>query len=99
MVTAEQCFELAENFRAQNNVPLAVQMYNEVLKLNPGFGLVHINMAKLLNSQGNVQAEYEALKQFMNCNLTAITLDLVPGIKIRIAEIEKQNQPQPILVK
>lgn len=90
MVFADQYFEMAENFRAQNNLPMAIQMYNEVLKLKPEFGLVHINMAKLLNSQNNLQGEYEALKQFMNCNLTPLTLDLVSGVKIRIADLEKQ---------
>lgn len=90
MVTAEQYFEMGENFRLQNNMPLAVQMYNEVMKQDPDFALVHANMAKILNSQGNFQGEFEALKQFAKCKLSMVELDLVPGVKQRLGELEKQ---------
>ena len=95
MLNSDQYKEMADKFIKQNNLPMAIQMYNEILNIDPKDGEVHINVAKIMASQGNIQGEYQALKQFMLSNLTPITLDAVPGAKQRIADIEKQIAQQP----
>lgn len=90
MIQLDDLFEMGLNFQNQGNIPMATQMYNEILKVDPKYSMVHVNMAKVLGSQGNIQGELEALKQFMKCPLTGNTFEMVQPIKNRINEIEQK---------
>lgn len=88
-------FQLGNKFMQDGNMPMAVQMWQEIIKLAPDYGPAHINMAHFLRTQNNVVAERDELVRFMDCPLTAKMLEVVPTVKSRIAEIETQlKQPQ-----
>ena len=87
---------LANKFRVDGNIQMAVQLWQEALKADPFYGPAHINMADTYRAQGNVAAEKQHLNQFLECNITGRTLPLVQQVMNRLAEIEKPSVPQPV---
>lgn len=93
-MTIVDMFNLGNKFMTEGNMPLAVNMWQEILKSNPEYGPAHMNMAHFLRTQNNPVAEREALQHFLDCPLTGRTIDMLQNVKARIAEIENQLKPQ-----
>lgn len=89
-------FQLGNKFMQEGNMPMAVQMWQEIIKSVPEYGPAHLNMAHFLRSQNNVMAERNELNIFMDCPLTSRTLDMVQNVKTRLAEIENQLKGQQV---
>ena len=88
-----ELFQLGNKFMTDGNMGMAVQMWQELLKQVPEYGPAHLNMAHFFRQQNNVPAEKNELNIFMDCPLTARTLEMVPNVKTRLAEIEKALNP------
>ena len=93
-MTINDLFALANKFRAEGNVQMAFNLWSEMLKMDPFYGPAHINMADTFRQQGNVPAERQHLNLFLDCPVTGRTIQLVPQAQTRIAEIDKQLNPQ-----
>ena len=93
-MTIVDVFNLGNKFMSEGNMPMAVQMWQEILKTNPEYGPAHLNMAHFLRTQNNVTAEREELNKFLDCPLTGRTLDMIANVKTRLTEIENQLKTQ-----
>ena len=93
-MTINDLFALANKFRQDGNVPMAVQLWTEALKADPFYGPAHVNMADMYRSQANIVAEKDHLNKFLDCPVTGRTIPLVQQAMNRLVEIEKQLNPQ-----
>ena len=95
-MTINDLFGLANKFRTEGNIQMAVQLWNEALKADPFFGPAHVNLADIARSQGNFIAEKNHLNQFLDCPITGRTLNYVQQAVSRITELEKPPVAQPV---
>lgn len=88
-------FNLGSKFMAEGNMPMAVQMWQEVIKADNSYGPAHYNMAGFLRQQNNVMAEREEINKFLDCPVTGRTIKLIQVAEARLVEIENQLKAQP----
>lgn len=91
-MTVNDLFVLGNKFRQEKNYQMAFGVWAEILKKEPLYGPVHLNMADVFREQGQVDNEERELRIFMNCPVTPVTLDLIGNVKARLDEIQKLKQ-------
>lgn len=95
-MTINDLFGLANKFRTDGNIQMAVQLWQEALKADPFYGPAHVNMADVFRQQGNLAAEKQHLNLFLDCPVTGRTIPLVQQAMNRIAELDKPPAAQSV---
>ena len=93
-MTVVDLFNLGNKYQNEGNIQLAMNMWQECVKMDQNFSPAYINMFNNHRSSNNLKAAKECLDKFSNCPLTMNTLELVPQVKKELADIEKQLNPQ-----
>lgn len=91
-------FAYGDKCHREGNTPMAVNIWNDLLKQDPHLGVfaaVHLNLADIHKKAGNAMGERGELIAFLNSVQTGITLDLLPNAKARLQEIDAKLAPQP----
>lgn len=78
----------------EGNMQIAVQLWQEILKINPDYGPAHLNMSHFFRTQNNLIGEKEELNRFLECPLTGKSLPMVQGVNDRLKEIEEAQKPK-----
>ena len=90
-----ELFNLGNEFYNEGRVETAMEIWNRVVRSDPNFGPVHLQMHNVYTSQNNPVKALECMIRFTNCPLTINTQGSGPAILQRIEELKKQLNPQP----
>jgi len=93
-MVVQELFNVGTEFLNEGRLETAMDIYSKVIARDPNFGPVYLNQHNVYRAQGNLLKAKEALIRFLNCPLTGMTIDIIPGIKTQLAQIDQQLNPQ-----
>lgn len=91
---ARTLFNLGNEFFNEGRKELAMELWNRASDVDRNFREIYINQINVYRAEGNLFKERETIFKFLNSTQTGVTIELIPLMKGRLVEIEKQLNPQ-----
>ena len=93
-MNVQELFNLGNEFFNEGRVEVAMEIWNKAKGKDSMFGPVYLQQHNVYTSQGNLVKAKECIVAFLNCPVNGFTIDGLGAMKARLADLEKQLNPQ-----